>query len=115
MLLLLTELSKIQPVVEAVQVPIVKDWIVHVPPKLSVAVQVVPPTQVALSKVTVSLAPGTEAPVPPETEPHIEVSDGVMVQVVGQVRKRAAASAEPERVSARRRPRRKRFIICTRC
>ncbi len=58
--------------------------------------QVVPPTQVAPSRITASDEPGTLAPVPPVVVPHIVVSLAVMVQAVLHVRKRFAASASKQ-------------------
>ena len=68
------------------------------------AVQVVPPTQVAPSRITSSDAPGTLAPVPPVVVPQIDVSTAVIVQVVLHVRKRLAAcdTSGAKNASARR-------------
>jgi len=59
---------------------------------LTVMVQVVPPTQVALSMITASALPGTDAPVtPPVVVDHIVVEEPFQVQVVTQTAKRLAA------------------------
>lgn len=90
-LLLLTLKSRIQPVVDAVQAPIVIEMTLTV--VLTVMVQVTPPTQVAAFKVTVSAAPGTEAPVAPPLEvDHMRVLDASQVQAAVHTAKREAAS-----------------------
>lgn len=89
-LLLLTLKSRIQPVVDAVQAPIVREFSDRF--AFTVIVQVVPLTQVFASSVTSSLPVGADTPVaPPEVADHIAVETLSQVQVVVQTAKRAAA------------------------
>jgi hypothetical protein len=108
-LLLLTLKSIIHPVVLAVHAPAVREVILAF--VLTVVVQVVPPTQVAASKVTVSPEPGTDAPVaPPDEADHMAVLEPSHVQVVVQTAKREAASATSVLKQRRSRARNNRFI-----
>src|SRR5258708_7897022 len=109
-LLLLTLKSRIQPVVVAVQAPIVSERIVKL--VFTVVVQVVPPTQVAASKITASAAPGTEAPVaPPVLVDHIAVDEPSHVQVVVQTANRFAALATVVAKQRKNKARAKRRIM----
>jgi len=75
---------------------------------------VVPPTQVAASRITSSVVVGTEAPVPPLVDPQIEVSIAVIVHVVAHVKKRLAAcaiSGAQHARARRKRPKNLFFII----
>lgn len=108
-LLLFTLKSKIQPVVEAVQAPMVKLAMLGF--VFTVMVQVVPPVQVAASKITLSTDPGTDAPVAPPLEvDHIAVDDASQVHVVGQMPKRLAALALHVRTPKMNRLKSRRFI-----
>jgi hypothetical protein len=87
-LVLLVSALITQPAVDAVQVPQVTDLIEIVPENV-VIVHVVPPTQVAASIITSSVATGAEAPVaPPVDVDHIAVDVLSQVQVVVQTAKR---------------------------
>lgn len=101
-LLLLTLKSKMHPVVDAVHAPAVMLLTARL--ALTVIVHVVPPTQVAASRVTSSAELGADAPVaPPDVADHIAVLELSHVHVVVQTAKRAAASACVTQSSAQRR------------
>ena len=92
-LVLLALASSMHPVVDAVHALIVSVRTLMVPEKV-VMVQVVPPTQVAASRVRSSEEVGAEAPVaPPLVVDHIAVEVLSQVQVVEQTANRAAACA----------------------
>jgi len=108
-LLLLALKSRMQPVVDAVQAPMVSDRIVGL--VFTVMVHVVPPTQVAPSNITASADPGTEAPVaPPVVVDHIAVLTPSHVQFVAHTAKRLAASADSDSKQSAMRESNSRFI-----
>jgi hypothetical protein len=103
-----------QPAVDAVQADIVRESIVMVPENV-VIVQVVPPTHVAASSVTVSPATGADAPVaPPLVVDHIAVEVLSQVQVVVQTANRAAAWATSGAQHASARSKRPNSLFMTR-
>jgi hypothetical protein len=93
-----------QPVVDAVHAPMVNVATEIVPANV-VMVQVVPPTQVAASRITSSEDVGADAPVaPPLDVDHIAVDELFHVHVVVQTANLFAASATcgARKASARR-------------
>lgn len=95
--------------VEAVQAPKMIEEISRF--AFGVMVQVVPPTQVAVSKIAVSVAPGTEAPgAPPLVVDHIAVDELSQMQVVVQTAKRLAANVMTVEASKNRIDSVRRFI-----
>jgi hypothetical protein len=91
-LLLLTELSNTQPLVDAVHAPPVIELTDMF--ALIVMVHVTPPTHVFASRVTSSDDPGAEAPVvPPDVVDHIVVLELSHVHAAVHTANRATASA----------------------
>lgn len=98
-LLLLTLKSRIHPAVVPVQPKVIERTVKLV---LTVIVQVVPPTQVAASKITASTPDGTDAPVaPPVVVDHMAVLAASQVQVVVHTANRLAAWAAQGRSRVR--------------